>query len=61
MKLKHIEIEGCIVNIREGIMDEKGRMVTTVQIIPDRYAGEPSWKLRGAAINRVVQLKTVRR
>lgn len=57
----HIEVEGCIVNIRTGLYDRFGRKVTSIQIIPDKYAGEPRWKLYGYANNRVVQLKTKKR
>ena len=59
VKLKHIEIEGCIVNIRTGLRDMKGRKVTSVSISPDdHYAGERKWKLYGTYNNRIVQLKT---
>ena len=61
MKMKHIEVEGCIVNIYTGLRDRFGRKVTTIEIIPDKYAGESEWKLIGKSINRVVQLKTKRR
>lgn len=61
-KLKHIETEGCIVNIRTGLTDRTGRKVTSIEILPDdHYAGENIWRLRGCINNRVVQLKTVRR
>lgn len=54
----HIEAEGCIVNIREGLHDRVGRRVTSIEILPDdRYAGEPIWKLVGTVNNRVIQLK----
>ncbi len=60
-RLKHIEVEGCIVNITEGLMDRHGRKVTHIEIIPDdRYVGERKWKLTGCVNNRVVQLKKVR-
>jgi hypothetical protein len=59
MTLKHIEVEGCIVNIRTGLTDRKGRRVTSVEILPDdHYSGEPIWKLIGCINNRVVQLKS---
>jgi len=61
-KLKHIETEGCIVNIRTGLTDRKDRKVTSIEILPDdHYAGEKVWRLRGCINNRVVQLKTVKR
>ena len=57
-KLKHIEVAGCIVNIRTGLQDRTGRKVTSIEILPDdHYAGERIWKLRGCFNNRVVQLK----
>lgn len=57
-KLTHIEVEGAIVNIREGLHDRLGRPVTSIEIIPDdHYVGEPIWRLRGTRNNRVVQLK----
>ena len=57
----HIEAEGCIVNIYEGLHDSRGRKVTAIEIIPDRFSGEPIWKLIGSRNNRVVQLKKVYR
>jgi len=53
---QHIEAEGCIVNIQEGLTDYKGRKVTSVSIIPDdRYSGEKIWELKGYAYSRVIQ------
>jgi len=61
MKLKHIEVEGCIVNITTGLSDRKGRKVTSIEILPDdHYTGEQIWRLRGSINNRVVQLKKVK-
>lgn len=58
MKLKHIETEGCIVNIRTGLEDTKGRRVTSIEILPDdHFSGERIWHLIGSINNRVVQLK----
>lgn len=58
MKLKHIETEGCIVNIRTGLEDMKGRKVTSIEILPDdHFSGERIWRLIGSVNNRVVQLK----
>ena len=57
----HLEVDGCIVNIRQGLKDRLGRKVTSIEIKPDEhYSGEPKWKLLGTRNNRVVQLKTVR-
>lgn len=56
----HIEAEGCIVNIYEGLKDLKDRQVTAVEIIPDdKFSGEPIWKLHGTRNNRVVELKKI--
>jgi len=61
MKLKHIEVEGCVVNIRTGLTDRKGRKVTSIEILhDDHYCGEPIWRLYGSVNNRVVQLKKKR-
>lgn len=60
-KLRHIEVEGAIVNIRTGLHDRRGRKVTSVQIIPDdRYKGERIWRTIPRVHNvRIVQLKKV--
>jgi len=52
----HIEAEGCIVNIQEGLFDEK-KKCTSISIIPDEdyYQDEKIWKLKGHAYNRVIQ------
>ena len=58
MKTKHIETDGCIVNIRTGLTDRIGRKVTSIEILPDdHYVGEPVWRLYGSKTNRVVQIK----
>jgi len=57
MKLKHIETDGCIVNIRTGLKDLKGRCVTGIEILPDDHcAGDYIWRLDGSINNIVVQL-----
>ena len=57
-KLKHIEVEGCIVNIREGLTDMKGRRVTSIQIIPDETYNGEIWKyIPGKYNHRIVKLK----
>jgi hypothetical protein len=33
----HIECEGCIVNIREGLHDRLGRKVTSIEILPEYF------------------------
>lgn len=57
----HIEAEGCIVNIRVGLTDSRGRKVTAVSILPDdeTRGGDGQgrvWRLVGAAGARVVRL-----
>ena len=54
MKLKHLEVEGCIVNIREGLHNLEGQKVTSIEIIPDAY-GENIWKLDGCHNSRVIK------
>ena len=58
--LKHIEVEGCIINIRTGLTDRKGRKVTSIEILPDDHAGERIWRLYGSTNNRVIQLKRLK-
>ena len=44
-KCTHIEADGCVINLREGLSDRKGRAVTSVEILPDdHYAGEKVWR-----------------
>ena len=56
--LKHLEVEGAIINIRQGLCDMHGRKVTSVEIIPDdRFAGERIWRTIPKVHNiRIVQL-----
>lgn len=52
----HIEADGCVVNIYEGLINLSGKKVTTIEILPDdHYAGEPKWKLKGSIINQVIR------
>lgn len=51
-KLRHIEIEGCIVNIRENLHDLKSREVTSIEIVPD-----DGWELDGTSNNRVIKIR----
>ena len=55
----HCEVEGAVINIREGLHDATGRNVTAVEMIPDdHYAGERIWRLKPNVRNiRIVQLK----
>lgn len=54
--VEHIEVEGGIVNIREGLHDMSGHKVTSIEIIPDEYADE-KWVLKGVCNNRLVKVK----
>jgi len=52
----HIEAEGCVVNIYEGLTNRADKKVTTIEILPDdHYSGEPKWKLKGSINNQVIQ------
>ena len=53
-----VEMDNCLVVIKQGLTDTKGRAVTSIQIIPDNYAGEPINKRIGGSANvRVITLK----
>ena len=53
-----VEANNCLVVIKENLTDMKGRNVTSIQIIPDNYAGEPKNIRVGAKPNvRVITLK----
>jgi len=60
-KMKHIEVEGAVVNIREGLTDFEGNKVTSVEILPDdHYSGEPIWETIPKVSNvRIVQTKKI--
>ena len=60
-KAYHLQFEGAIINIREGLLDRYGRRVTEVSIIPDnQIPDQPVWHLLGYAYNRIVQLKNLK-
>ena len=60
-KTYHVEAEGVIINIQEGLFDGHGRKVTAVSIIPDVQIPEnPVWHLLGYAHNRIVQLENLK-
>jgi len=50
----HIEAEGCIINIYEGLTDRLGRKVTAVEILPDVLADE-EWELDGSCHTRLIK------
>jgi hypothetical protein len=57
----HIEAEGCVINIREGLTDLKEREVTSIEILPDNHCcGERIWKLIGSVNNRIIKLKKIK-
>ena len=58
-KSKHIEVEGCIVNIRTGLHDSAGHKVTSVEVICDQYAGEPKWSLPDLSDARTFNVRVV--
>jgi len=53
----HVETPLGIVNIRVGLADRRGRLVDSIEVIPD-HAGEAKIARRGFANTRLVQLKT---
>lgn len=53
----HIEAKHCIVNIYEGLQDTLDRSITTIEIIPDNYYGEPEKRIIGSRHIRIVELK----
>ena len=55
--LKHIEVEGCIINITTGLKDKYNRKVTIININPDGKIYGDNWKLYGTTNNKVVNLK----
>ena len=57
----HCEVEGAVINIREGLHSMAGQKVTSVEIIPDdHYVGERMWKTIPKVYNvRIVQMKKV--
>ena len=63
VKMKHLEVEGAVINIRQGLRDTQGRKVTSVEIIPDdHYMGEKIWKTYPHVRNvRIVELKKIRK
>jgi len=56
-EILHVEVPGCIVNIRPLLIDMNGRSVTSVEIIVDRCPNDDGseWKLDGTANNRIIR------
>jgi hypothetical protein len=55
--LLHIETPLGIVNITLGLHDRRGRAVESIEVIPNRYAGEQKVVRSGYANTRLIQLK----
>jgi len=56
----HLEVKGCVVNIKENLYDEHNRECTVVSIIPDNYMpDEKIWLLKGHAHNRIIQTEEI--
>jgi hypothetical protein len=53
----HVETPEGIVNIYAGLTDADGRPVTTVEAIPDQYAGAPRVNCRPRCGFRMVRNK----
>lgn len=53
----HVETPLGIVNVRAGLHDSEGRRVDSVEILPNRYAGEPAVELDGYANSRLIEAK----
>lgn len=51
----HVETPLGIVNIRVGLTDAEGRRVDSVEVIPNRYAGEPAVTVDGLANTRLIE------
>ena len=54
----HCEVQGAVINIREGLNNMAGQKVTAVEILPDdHYAGEKMWRVIPKIYNiRIVQM-----
>lgn len=57
-KLLHIETDLGIINIRVGLIDNEGRRVESIEIIPNGYAGEPKVTRDGYANTRLIEEAT---
>lgn len=54
----HVEAEGCIINIYEGLTDRTGKQVTAIQILPDVYCNE-EWECEGNCYIRVIKKEQI--
>ena len=54
-----IEADNCLIIITEKLIDTKGRPVTSIQVIPDKYVGErKNIRIGGCGNIRVISLFT---
>jgi hypothetical protein len=51
-KMAHIETPLGIINVYCGLQDNEGRDVVRVEVIPDKYAGEPAVTWDGGRLIR---------
>lgn len=58
--LLHVETPLGIVNIRVGLHDRKGRRVESIEVLENRYAGQPKVVRRGYCNTRLIELRTVK-
>lgn len=56
----HIETPLGIVNITLGLSDVSGRVVESIEVIPNKYAGELKVKRSGYGNTRLIQCKKTR-
>ena len=49
-RIVHVETTLGIVNIYVGLRDEQGRRVERIEVLPNRYAGEPAVTFDGARL-----------
>lgn len=59
--LLHIELPGCIVNVRAKLTNQEGREVTSIEILPDSECSGDThvWRLEGSINNRLVKIEKV--
>lgn len=58
-QIVHVETPLGIVNIHVGLKDNRGRAVDSIEVIPNRYAGEKKVIRSGYGNTRLIQLKHV--
>jgi hypothetical protein len=55
----HIETPNGVINITVGLVDNQGRAVDSIAVMPDKFSGENKVKLSGWHNTRLIRLKTV--